>query len=92
MILLATYDLHNPGRDYEKVKRVLETARSHQHPMGSVWLLDTSRPPAKWRDLLTKATDGNDEFFIVQLRKHWASDHLDAAAVTWLKDPARSWT
>lgn len=91
MILLIAYDLHNPGRDYDKIAKVIESANSHVHPQGSVWLVDSSRAPNEWRDALRDAGDPNDEHFVVRLRQNWASSHLDKDATAWLKDPARSW-
>lgn len=36
MILVAAYDLHNPGRVHSKSA----TGGHHQHSRGSVWLVD----------------------------------------------------
>jgi hypothetical protein len=91
VILLATYDLHKPDRDYDAVVAVLESADSWAHPQGSVWLLDTAKDPSIWLDALRAAGDKNDEYFVVRLVQNWASLNMDAAIVTWLKDPTRRW-
>ena len=90
MILLVTYDLHSPERDYSDVLDLLRKAES-SHPMGSVWLLDTEEPASMWRDRLKRLGDLDDEFLVVRLRGGWASYGMDKAAVQWLKSPGRSW-
>jgi hypothetical protein len=91
VILLATYDLHNPGRDYDAIVNVLKSADSWAHPQGSVWLLDTLKEPSTWRDALRAAGDKNDEYFVTRLAHSWASTNMDTNVVTWLKDPGRRW-
>lgn len=91
MILLVTYDLHDPGRNYPKVEKALKAAHSYVHPLGSVWLLDSTDKPSIWRDRLKAAGDSTDEFFVVQIREHWASSQMDKEAAAWLKSGERRW-
>lgn len=92
MILIVNYDLHNPNRDYPAIERVLEGVDgSCIHPQGSVWLLDTQRTPAQWRDSLKAAGDSNDEYFVGRLRQSWASLNMGAPATDWLKSESRRW-
>lgn len=92
MIHVITYDLHNPGRDYEAVAAYIKAqATSWAHPQGSVWLVDSAAGPAAWRDGLASVTDENDEFFVSRLAHNWASTNMDADVAAWLKNPARSW-
>jgi hypothetical protein len=89
VILLITYDLHG-RRDYKPVTDLIETA-DHVHPMGSVWIIDTSKNCAYWRDALKKAGDQDDEFYVAELKKHWASSMVDKKTTDWLKDADRTW-
>ena len=91
MILLVAYDLHNPGRDYDKVEKLLKSATSWCHPQGSVWLIDTNLTPATWRDKLKESGDKNDEYFVIQQKENWASSNMDKDATDWLKSPSRNW-
>lgn len=91
MILLVAYDLHQPGRDYDKIAAVLQKADSWAHPQGSVWFLDTTVEPSDWVDRLKAAGDPNDEYFVCRLRQHWASFRMDKEVVDWLKSSTRSW-
>ena len=92
MILEIAYDLHNPGRDYDAVERVIKKAGSWAHPQGSVWLVDTLTSCSALRDALKAAADPNDEFLVVRLApRDWASSNMDKDVVAWLKDSARRW-
>lgn len=91
MVLLITYDLHNPGRDYEDVIKSIKTARSWAHPQGSVWLIDTDSPPASWVQKIKNAGDANDEYLIVQLEHNCAWQNMSTNVIAWLKSPTRTW-
>jgi hypothetical protein len=92
VIHIVTYDLHNPGRDYAKVEKVLKSADGGwAHPQGSVWLIDTTQDPDWWCDRLKAAGDANDEYFVARLRQHWASYNMDKDCIDWLKSPSRRW-
>jgi hypothetical protein len=94
MILIATYDLHQPMRDYPSVEKLLESASGgHSHAQESVWLLDTLKDPKWWRARLKEAGDEDDSFFVAQLTEaaDWAGRKLDDGAGIWLNDSARRW-
>lgn len=91
MILSISYDLHNPGRDYEDVISTIKTASSWAHPQGSLWLIDTASSPEEWVAKLRNAGDQNDEYFISKLAHNWWSQNLDKDIVTWLKSSSRNW-
>jgi CRISPR/Cas system-associated endoribonuclease Cas2 len=92
MILIATYDLHQPGRDYPAVEKLLKSASGgFFHLQESVWLLDSLNNPAWWRDHLQEAGDDDDSFFVARLRHNWATRNARVGAGTWLKDAARRW-
>lgn len=93
MVLIINYDLHNPGRDYDSIVKVIESANSFTHPLGSVWFVDTNGTPAAWRNALSEAGDSNDEYFVARIHQppQWASFNLDNEAVAWLKNSARNW-
>ena len=89
MILLVTYDLRQPGRDY---KPLHEWLRKFTYCKGleSVWLLDTTWTPQQVRDELKKLTDSNDKTFVCRLYPNqWASWNYDCG--DWLNKPERTW-
>ncbi len=91
MVLQLTYDLHNPGRDYDDVIKAIKTARSWAHPQGSVWLIDTDAAASDWVDKLKAAGDSNDEYLITCLTGNWAAWNTDADVISWLKSTDRNW-
>ena len=56
MILLITYDMHKPDRDYQGVIAKLKSFGSWAHDEESVWLVDTTLSPAQCRDALNSVT------------------------------------
>ena len=91
MILIVTYDLHDPGRDYPKIQAELKKADSWAHPQGSVWLIDTKLTALEWRDRLQAVGDANDEYLVAQLQHNWAARNMDTPVASWLKNSARTW-
>ena len=91
MVLNVSYDLHQPGRDYEKIAAVLKKASSWARPLQSVWFLDTNTEVSVWRDRLAAAGDPSDEFFVARMRQTWASHNMGNEMNAWLKNPARTW-
>lgn len=91
MILSISYDLHNPGRDYEDVIATIKTAPSYTHPQGSLWLIDTTLEPSNWVDKLKAAGDPNDEYLVSRLAHNLSWKNMDSSTVSWIKSPTRSW-
>lgn len=87
-ILLVTYDLKQPGRNYAPVHDYLKRYSYCKH-LESVWLLDTSTSPEVIRDGLRALVDGNDKLFVVRLQRSWNS--LNFGCADWLNDTARNW-
>ena len=87
-ILLVTYDLKQPGRDYEPVFKYLRQY-THCKKMESVWLLDTTNSTKTVRDHMKQVVDGNDIVFVVRLAQDWGSFNYGCA--DWLNDPSRNW-
>ncbi|MGE5525930.1 MAG: hypothetical protein ACM3SS_19615 [Rhodospirillaceae bacterium] len=87
-VILVTYDLKQPGRNYQPVWDYLKRF-TYCKGLESVWLLDTTMSPEAVRDDLRGLVDPNDRIFAVRLFRDWASFNYGCA--DWLNDPARSW-
>lgn len=87
-ILLVTYDLKQPGRNYTPVHDYLKRFANCKG-LESVWLLDTTATTEAIRDGLTSLVDANDKIFVVRLQRDWAS--LRYGCADWLNDSARNW-
>ena len=87
-ILLVTYDLKKPGRNYQPVHDYLKRY-TYCKGLESVWLLDTTTTTATIRDNLKALVDENDVVFVVRLVREWGS--LRYGCAEWLNDSARNW-
>jgi CRISPR/Cas system-associated endoribonuclease Cas2 len=86
--VLVTYDLKQPGRNYQPVHDYLRRY-THCKQMESVWLLDTNAEPIAIRDALQGLVDQNDVVFVVRIKREWASVRYQCGG--WLNDDARTW-
>lgn len=86
-IILVTYDLCAPGRDYTSVHSYLKTF-TYCKGLESVWLLDTQRAPTTIRDELRSKIDSSDKVFVTRVTREWASWNFTCA--DWLNKPERA--
>ena len=86
MIVLVTYDLRAPGRNYQPVHDFLRTF-NYCKSMESVWLLDTVTPVPTIRDRLKALVDKNDSVFVTRIAQDWAS--VSFGCGDWLNEPGR---
>lgn len=87
-VLLVTYDLRAPGRNYQPVYDYLRRF-TYCKDMESVWFLDTSVTTREIRDQLQTLVDGNDKIFVVRITSDWAS--LNVRCADWLNSSDRTW-
>jgi hypothetical protein len=88
-VLIVTYDLRKPGRNYDDLYAAIRKYK-HCHALDSSWFIDTSDEPSVVRDKLCAAVDGGDQIYVMRLRKHWAACRNEACT-EWLKDTTRTW-
>jgi hypothetical protein len=92
VVHIITYDLHNPGRDYDDVIAVIKNrSNSWAHPQGSVWFVDSQLTPEQWVAALRAAGDSNDEYFVCRLAQNWWSANMDTNVLTRLQSTSRAW-
>ena len=84
MKYLVTYDLMTPGKDYSDLTAAIKALGRWQHPMLSVWFLDTTQNAVAVRDALWKVMDSNDRLFVMALSE-WAANGLGSDLYAWLK-------
>ena len=87
-VVLVTYDLKAPGRNYQPVHDYLKTF-SYCKGLESVWLLDTELQTTAIRDALMAKVDTNDVIFVTPILRAWAAKGFGCAE--WLNDPKRRW-
>lgn len=89
-IILVTYDLKAPGRNYEPVHSYLRSF-THCKQMESLWLLDTTLTTVQIRDALSGLIDRNDTTFVVRLSNGSPWNSWNYACADWLNSPVRNW-
>lgn len=62
--LIVSYDLSNPGQNYESLLRLIKSYPSWARLGGSAYLIATDRTPVQVRDHLRAALDRNDKLFV----------------------------
>jgi hypothetical protein len=87
-ILLVSYDLKKPGRNYEPVYEYLKRF-TWCKGLESVWLLDTQLNPQTVREGLGALVDANDVVFVVRIARDWSSFGFYCA--NWLNSAERNW-
>ena len=84
MIILITYDLNKPGKNYMPLfKAIKDISGTWWHSLTSVWLIKTDQSPAQIKNLLLNCIDSNDELFVVRVTSNYAG-YLGQEARQWL--------
>lgn len=86
MILLVTYDLKVPGRDYQKLYEVLKSAPEWWHFLESTWILFTRETATAWREKIKATLDDNDRLLIVDITQRSRDGWLPKQAWDWLRE------
>jgi len=83
-MILITYDLNRPGKDYTKLYEEIKNLGTWWHYLDSVWVVDTTLSPQQVWARLTPAIDQNDSVFVVRIKN-------DQRYSGWLKQEAWDW-
>jgi hypothetical protein len=63
-VLLISYDLINPGQNYEQLMKLIKNYGSWARLGGSAYLISTEQTPVQVRDSLKSVLDENDKLFV----------------------------
>ena len=90
MIYSISYDLSQPGRNYDDLYETIKSTPGWARPMESYWFISTSESVAVWYERLRQVIDENDSIFVVditgQSRQGWMSEDV----WEWLKKHDRA--
>ena len=84
-VQLITYDLRKPRQNYSELHKAIKSLGSWWHCVESVWLVRTALTSGQTRDALNAHIDSNDILVVTSLAGDWATDHLGADCVDWLR-------
>jgi hypothetical protein len=63
-MLIVSYDLANPGQNYENLVKKIKAYSAWARLGGSAYLIVTDATPVQVRDDLKQALDPNDKLFV----------------------------
>jgi hypothetical protein len=82
--LLISFDLINPGRNYQPVYDYIDKYTDRMKPLQTVYLIHTSKTAEAVRNDLKAIVDSNDKVLVISVStKVWATYNLPNTA-TWL--------
>ncbi len=83
--LHISYDLKNPGRDYDKVIGAIQKLGGWAKIQFSHWYVDSTFTAAQARDYLKDFVDTNDSIYVVDSTNNdWASWNLSPEVTAFL--------
>lgn len=82
MILLISYDLSNPERDYRSLYDEIKTADAWWHHLDSTWIVSTKSSPDEWQGRLRQHMDDDDSLLVIQVTNNYQG---------WLPERAWKW-
>lgn len=85
MILLITYDLNKPGKDYPDLYEAIKNLGAWWHHLDSTWLVDTSLTPYQAWSRLSSVVDKNDTVLVIRVTGDY-SGWLTERAQNWLRE------
>jgi hypothetical protein len=63
-VLVISYDLANPGQNYEQLLQLIKQGNDWARLGGSAYLVSTDLTPVQVRDALREVLDPNDKLFV----------------------------
>lgn len=86
MIILVTYDLKQPDRNYDALYTAIKQSGTvWWHYLESVWLIRTEMTPEQCFDRIHPNMDENDSLFIVDISHKPHQGWLPKDAWEWIK-------
>ena len=86
-MMLISYDLNAPGRDYDGLLDALEGFGAYWHCLDSLWLVETRMSISQVRDSLWMHMDRSDELLVLDVTGAPASwIGFSQECGDWLKD------
>ena len=85
MILLVSYDLKSPNKNYEDLYTTLKTAESWWHYLESTWLLYTTDNLDDWQKKIKNVIDDNDNFIVIDITRQPRNGWLPKKAWEWIR-------
>ena len=85
MIYSISYDLRQPGRNYDDLYDAIKSAPGWAHAMDSLWFISTNESVDVWSDRLRQVIDQNDWLFVVDITGQPRQGWREESTWEWLK-------
>lgn len=85
-VLLVSYDLRQPSREYSKLYEILKNSPKWWHYLESTWLILTNDTPKQLFDKLNAALDSDDHILILEITKRNYWGVLAKDAWQWIEE------
>lgn len=89
-LLLVTYDLKTPGRDYASLHESIKQSTKWWHYLESTWVIATNETVREVSERLRPKIDSNDRLLIVDMTGREVRGWLPRKAWDWLKENGAS--
>lgn len=84
MVYLVSYDLNNPGKDYQRLISAIERYNNPCRVLRSQWLIQSDKSATQIFNELIAFVDANDELFVCEITKNYAG-RLTQEKIDWLQ-------
>ena len=82
----VTYDLYDPGQNYEAVEKAVQQCGDAGKVLQTVWYLSSAMSGEQIRSKVWSAMDANDRLLVIEARMAWGQNIGDRWSVI-----ARHW-
>lgn len=80
---LISYDLHNPGQNYDTLIAAIKAYGSWAKISRSCWAVKTNQNAVQIRNNLSRFIDSDDVLFVCHF-DNWAANNLPVDVSNWL--------
>lgn len=80
---VVSYDLKQPGRDYEPLWTELKRLDGHR-TLESLWLVAVTNTATELKDHISKFVDANDAIWVLELTKNYNFQNAKTGTNAWI--------
>lgn len=85
VIYCISYDLRQPGRNYDELISAIKGFGTWWHQTESVWFIKSEKYSSDIRDYLKQYIDNNDKIFVIKVDNNWAGVGFSKEEYDWLR-------
>lgn len=90
-MILVTYDLKQPGRNYRTLIDTIKSLGEWRHDLESTWLVRTNLKAEQVAAHLRLHIDDSDRLLVIEVKPYCSDGWLTPEAWTWIHNPSASY-